>query len=551
MNYTIRLNDDGTFSLLHTQADGDTITVGNPMGWEDAIAALSTIITEHQLAAQMDESMDSEGEDDLGEGDGLLPDAWVSDAGIAFCDLLPGGRDFTDCVWTWRDPKTTLVPLTFQRANAGHYDADLVGFIEEFTGGGNDTVHARGRFYDCEAGEMARDILLGGRRFGVSVDPSEAVDCQFQCTEMDEEGWCVDGVYAFLNYEIAGLTMVPMAGFAQASIILDGPPATSNPDEPVEAVAAAAPVLRAAPRVSVGPDNPPLGWFQLEEPRHGALFLDGRGEDYLVEQGQGRHAVPLTITDDGQVFGHLAVWGTCYVGGQAGVCIEPPESAAAYAHFHVGETRTDDGTTLATGTLTIGCDHAPEMASDGRWLDPSAARDFYANAGLAWARVRASNGEHGPWISGALMPGIESEQLTVIRSLTLSGDWRRIGGNLELIGALSVIAPGFPVAREAIAASALPQMIAASALPRSTTSGGAARTLIAAGLVQRCVECGKRHGEPDASLTRGRVGIRPEDLAAKLDRIESRLAVLDRIDRRTRHLNADAAQAIVARIGRG
>jgi hypothetical protein len=34
---------------------------------------------------------------------------------------------------------------------------------------------------------------------------------------------------------------------------------------------------------------------------------------------------PLTVTDDGRVYGHLALWGTCHTGFD-GVCIEPPHS---------------------------------------------------------------------------------------------------------------------------------------------------------------------------------------------------------------------------------
>ena len=46
------------------------------------------------------------------------------------------------------------------------------------------------------------------------------------------------------------------------------------------------------------------------------------------------------------------------------------------------------------------------------------------------------------------------DDLRVLRALTPSGDWRGVNGNLELVSILAVNTPGFPVAREAVAASA-------------------------------------------------------------------------------------------------
>ena len=53
-----------------------------------------------------------------------------------------------------------------------------------------------------------------------------------------------------------------------------------------------------------------------------------------------------------------------------------------------------------------------------------------------------------------MRPGISAEQLHALRAGTPSGDWRRIGGNLELVGALIVNVPGFPIPRPELAASA-------------------------------------------------------------------------------------------------
>ena len=102
------------------------------------------------------------------------------------------------------------------------------------------------------------------------------------------------------------------------------------------------------------------------------------------------------------------------------VCQAPP-SRTGYAGFHLGLTRLADGSSIPTGTLTAGCDHAgirlraPEAASitttpesDGR---PSAQRTRLSGFG----RWRAPAGRHG-------------RTADLLRSLSLSGDWRRDRG---------------------------------------------------------------------------------------------------------------------------
>ena len=57
-------------------------------------------------------------------------------------------------------------------------------------------------------------------------------------------------------------------------------------------------------------------------------------------------------------------------------------------------------------------------------------------------------------MAGWLLPGASEEALDVFRSSPVSGDWRRVGGSLELIGVCSVNTPGFPVRRVHFAAGA-------------------------------------------------------------------------------------------------
>jgi hypothetical protein len=49
------------------------------------------------------------------------------------------------------------------------------------------------------------------------------------------------------------------------------------------------------------------------------------------------------------------------------------------------------------------------------------------------------------WFAGALRPGLAKEDMRTVRAAPLSGGWRQIDGNLELVAALAVNLPGFPI----------------------------------------------------------------------------------------------------------
>lgn len=153
----------------------------------------------------------------------------------------------------------------------------------------------------------------------------------------------------------------------------------------------------------------------------------------------------LTVTDDGRVYGHLATFGTCHTA-FTDSCVTAPSSATGYSYFHLGDVDTTAGP-LAVGKLTVGGGHAsPKMGWQG-------TVEHYDNAGAAVAVVRAHEDEFGIQVTGAIVDTASPEQIAALKRSPLSGDWRRIGGNLELVAALSVNVPGFPVPRAAMAAS--------------------------------------------------------------------------------------------------
>lgn len=335
----------------------------------------------------------------------------------------------------------------------------------------------------------------------------------------------------YTRLRIRGATACAIAAFVSGYMELAGeaPPADQPPPPQPEAR-----VIVASARL-----RPPAAFFHVPEPQPGQegmteIYGGMPVQELLVEQPDDGYGaglgVPLTITDDRQVFGHGALWGQCHVG-YLDECVTAPPSMAAYAHFHVGETWCADGERLATGVLTVNTDHAA-----AHLLAPE-ARDHYANTGLAFADVRAYNGTLGLWFSGVLRDGFTEQQLQVLRASSLSGDWRRRGTNLELVAALAVNVPGFPIAREAVTASGM-RLQRASLAASAHVADGQVMSLVASGIVQRCTECQRR-----AMAERGRRAPQEQGSPELLDMVR-------KIELRTRHLVPAAAEHARARVRR-
>ena len=164
------------------------------------------------------------------------------------------------------------------------------------------------------------------------------------------------------------------------------------------------------------------------------------------------------MTDDGYVFGHLAVWGSEHVG-MPGRRVTPPHSQSGYAHFHTSTIETTDGR-LPVGRLTAGGGHAAPTD------DATAAAAHYDDVATTWAFVRAGEDQYGIWVAGQVNPDADEKNVRQGATASLSGDWRQIGGNLELVAALSVNTPGFPIPRSFSARPGERQSLtAAGALP--------------------------------------------------------------------------------------
>lgn len=156
---------------------------------------------------------------------------------------------------------------------------------------------------------------------------------------------------------------------------------------------------------------------------------------------------PLTITEEGRVFGHIAGWTTCH-SGFSNVCKTPPHSSTGYAYFLLGEVLTDKGP-VPVGNLTIGGGHAsPRMGL-------RAAIEHYDSTSAVFADVNVGEDEHGIWFAGWVRPGTTDDMLHAARASKLSGDWRRnpSTNSMEMVAALAVNVPGFAIPRIAASVS--------------------------------------------------------------------------------------------------
>jgi hypothetical protein len=98
--------------------------------------------------------------------------------------------------------------------------------------------------------------------------------------------------------------------------------------------------------------------------------------------------------------------------------------------------------------------------------------------------VTVGEDDFGIWFAGALRTGVKPEQVRELRAGSLSGDWRYLGGNLELVAALAVNVPGFPVPR----------------VQAGLAASGVQTALVAAGIESR--DCGCGQSDVDHRLAR-------------------------------------------------
>jgi len=308
-------------------------------------------------------------------------------------------------------------------------------------------VMGSGEFSDLLMGPEAAQLVADEVLRGVSIDlnPVRRVMLDAQTKEEvpdDEvtiEGYMNGDYVTGIEGEIMGATLVPFPAFADARMRIVRDAVTAAVGQENESVVRFVflgqstvkliPVSITAAAAGIAPLRPPKDWFFTPEP-------DGK--------------YPLTVTDDGQIFGHLATWDQCHQG-FANECVLAKPSRTEYSLFHVGAIKTKEGADVNVGRIVVGEGGHASIAYGA--VDTN---KFYDKTSMVGAFVRAVDGKYGIWLAGAVRSDCPAERVRDMLANPPSGDWRRHEGWLELIAALSVPVPGFPVPRYeyALAASA-------------------------------------------------------------------------------------------------
>lgn len=167
---------------------------------------------------------------------------------------------------------------------------------------------------------------------------------------------------------------------------------------------------------------------------------------------------PLTVTADGRIYGHAWLWNKCHAGIQ-NTCVMAPRNRSGYRYFHNGQVLTADGSMVKVGKITMGTGHAGPRSG---W-QPAAAH--YDNTGTQAAYVKITEDQFGGMMAGIAAPGMDEDQLAKLRVSPVSGDWRRVNdGPLELVAALAVNTPGFPIVASLEGSDEIDTIIAAGVL---------------------------------------------------------------------------------------
>lgn len=379
-------------------------------------------------------------------------------------EMTGDGRLIEDGALRWDD---LPIPLRVAFKDVGGHDgAEVCGRIETIERREGGDIYATGTFdLGSAVGAEAFRQVSEQMSNGVSIDTDDVTFRIMAKADMpeadiadsgngsdgeaDPEGRVKvaamsssDELTVIESARLRAATLVAVPAFAAARVYAAGqaPAKLAEEDGTVETEekveASAAPMGRDSLTAAAIPTAPPEAWFK--DPA-----LTG--------------PTALVVEDDGRVYGHIAAWGTCHIG-QIGKCVEPPTSPSNYAYFRTGALRTAEGTSVAVGHLTMGTGHAGPRDS------ANAAAEHYDNTGTVFADVAAGEDAYGIWVAGSLRPGISAEQVRVARSAPISGDWRTIRGSLELVGALAVNVPGFPVPR--------PQGLLASGEVKSLQASG-------------------------------------------------------------------------------
>jgi hypothetical protein len=328
------------------------------------------------------------------------------------------GRFFESGAFTWRD-----LPLPFMATDQtapGHDGARLVANIVEIERMGTEIYGVTQHVSSADPVILALQKLIDdGDLRGVSVDMDQltgAIVVELADGEIEP----VDGKMripiggdtekaVFSAARIMGATAVPFPAFAEAQNI-------ASVRASLIAGAMTVETMQPDERIIDVPVTPPSEWFNNPN----------------LSQG-----TPITVLENGRLYGHLALWKSCHRGFSE--CVPPPRNrAGTYPQFHVGgQVLCDDGSRVRVGHITVDGGHADTK------LSATSAKKHYDESGWSAADIRVGEDEFGIWCAGTVAPGLDDLRIRKLMSHDVSGDWRMMDGNMELISLRTVPVPGF------------------------------------------------------------------------------------------------------------
>jgi hypothetical protein len=394
------------------------------------------------------------------EGGENMGPAFTIPVGIIEGQPTGDGRQIAPDALTWRVPPLPLMGLKTETHDPMGLDmndpAVLCGRIDAVSRapgeGSTQVITAHGYYLPNDDGLYFAGVTEAFGRCGISADVATQ-STEITITEMDEHGIPLDELMTVTEGAIMGFTQVPFAAFEGAYIVLgDGTDAAEakipQQSEEMQGVTAAAPIhwmsfsecepcdhgMEVITASGAGPTRPPKAWF--EDPCF--TVGDDRLREIVGSAGETKYACPLTVTPEGRVFGHIAPWNVCHTG-IPGKCVVAPRGSD-YRHFMRGQhLTTAEGDHVAVGVITADTAHAAMQ------LSAAAAMVHYENTGLSAADVAAGEDDYGIWVAGAVRPNATEIQIRNLTASSPSGDWRQVNGRLELVAALAVPLPGFPL----------------------------------------------------------------------------------------------------------
>lgn len=359
---------------------------------------------------------------------------------------------------SWRDLPLTLMGMV-ETTVGGHVGAKVAGRIDSITRVASDlasTGQLTSQFGINELAPLVADRTVRGVSVDLAVLDWEYRDRDTGATLSEDdlfeywlEGKESQVLFAVLDGVIVGATVCPMPAIANAEISLAASAGLDPAGRSILADAlgdrrkalADVPLIRVFTAFDRAPSRPLVAAAPIVD-----LAPATRAHFELTEFPGN---TPLTVTEPGpdgwrRVFGHVATWDTCHVG-IPGVCTTAPRSYTnpAYALFHQASYLTLEGDTLDVGSLMLGTGHAGLSASRAE------ATRHYDRPDMVGARVRATDGEYGIWVSGIVRAEMTDAGVRELRENPPSGDWRQYNGHLELVAVCAVAVPGFPVVADA------------------------------------------------------------------------------------------------------